>query len=666
MELTAIPGIGEKTARALAELEDPIGAIERGDVFALAGADGVTTGQAVNIVRAGIRRRYGVEHPFLATDRADAVHAELLALLTSFTATDYAAKRLETFVPTGAPAHVEDVRDRVERAMERDPDPAVRDAMAGLAPLDEPAPVRVRDRCLATGDAERAVAAREAIPELSVEIIDRRETIRDLAAGYAHVTILDETYAGADVPENVTVDPNALETPAETVPERILTTVAANRESITAAIAVHRHADLEPPLDLARLAAAIERVDEDGTPVADDELARLQTAVDDLDTCVSTATSVANDRVRQAIRERDVTIEGADLLSMAEQGAGVEALLTRELADDVDAAIEDARTHLIDALALTPDERERAAAIFDVEPSFPVEPNDRAVTRFRDEIVGVRDRRAATLKQDLATALAEQLPAIGELIDAALELDVDMAIAAFAAAYDCTMPTFSGPGVRIVGGRSPLLDLPPDEIEPIEYAVDDVVLLSGVNSGGKTSVLDLVAATVILAHMGFPVPADEVELQYFDSLHYHAATQGTVDAGAFEATLREFAAVVDGPDGRLVLVDELESITEPGAAAIIVGGIIEALREGAIGIVVSHLAGEIRDVADVDVRVDGIRAEGVVDGELVVNRSPVPNHHARSTPELIVESLASTASDDRVDFYRQLLEKFDGQGQTES
>ena len=659
MELTAIPGVGEKTATALAELEDPVGAIERGDVFAIAGADGVTTGQAVNIVRAGIRRRYGVADPFLATERAEDVHAELLALLTSFTATDYAAKRLETFVPTGAPAHIDDVRERVDRAVAHDPDPAVREAMTGLAPLAEPAPVRVRDRCLATGDAERAVAARDAVPELSVEIIDRRETIRDLASGYARVTILDETYAGADLPENVDVDPDALETPAVTVPERILATIADNREAIAAAIRVHRLADLEPPLDLDRLVAAVEQVDEDGMPVADGELERLRTAVNDLDACVSTAASVANDRVRQAIRERDVTIEGADLLSMAEQGAGVEALLSRELADDVEAAIEAARAHLIDALSLAPEERGLAEAIFDVEPSFPVEPDDRAITRLRGELVGERDRRAATLKRELAVDLAEQLPAIEALLDAALELDVDLAIATFAQTYDCTMPTFAGTGIRIAGGRSPLLDLPPEDIEPIEYAVDDVVLLSGVNSGGKTSVLDLVAATVILAHMGFPVPADEVELQHFDSLHYHAATQGTVDAGAFEATLREFASVVDGPDGRLVLVDELESITEPGAAAIIVGGIIEALREGAIGIVVSHLAGEIREVADVDVRVDGIRAEGVVDGELVVNRSPVPNHHARSTPELIVESLATTATDDREAFYRRLLEKFD-------
>jgi len=38
------------------------------------------------------------------------------------------------------------------------------------------------------------------------------------------------------------------------------------------------------------------------------------------------------------------------------------------------------------------------------------------------------------------------------------------------------------------------------------------VLLSGVNSGGKTSTLELLAQTVILAHMGFPVPSERCEL----------------------------------------------------------------------------------------------------------------------------------------------------------
>jgi dsDNA-specific endonuclease/ATPase MutS2 len=219
------------------------------------------------------------------------------------------------------------------------------------------------------------------------------------------------------------------------------------------------------------------------------------------------------------------------------------------------------------------------------------------------------------------------------------------------------MPTFEGEGFEIRGGRSPLLDVPFEAVEPVDYGVDGVALLSGVNSGGKTSTLDLVALAVVLAQMGLPVPAAEVRLERFASLHYQAKTQGTLDAGAFEATLREFGSLVDGGSRRLVLVDELESITEPGASAVIVAGILEALTEGdATAVFVSHLAGEIREACAVELTVDGIEAVGLENGELVVDRSPRKDHLARSTPELIVEKLAG--GEDGA-FYERLLEKFE-------
>jgi dsDNA-specific endonuclease/ATPase MutS2 len=147
-----------------------------------------------------------------------------------------------------------------------------------------------------------------------------------------------------------------------------------------------------------------------------------------------------------------------------------------------------------------------------------------------------------------------------------------------------------------------------------------------------------------------------VRLDRFTEIHYYAKSQGTLDAGAFEATLRDFGDLVDGADGRLVLVDELESITEPGASAKIIAGILEALDEqSTTAVFVSHLAREIRAAATTTLAVDGIEAVGLVDGELQVNRSPREGHLARSTPELIVEKLAEERGGG---FYAGLLEKF--------
>ena len=661
MDLESVPGVGAKTAERLDSLDDPERALREGDVAALARAPGVSPGRAAAIARGAIQAEHDDSGGFLATDRAQEIYRAVLALLKERAVTDYASHRLETLFPTGSASRIEAVREWATEAMEREPDSEVLEALSGLAPLTPPSGLRVRERCLATTDAERHAAAQEAFPELSVEIVEDTHRLADLARGYATVIALDETFAGIDVEGDVRVMPNALETPEVVVPERTLAFFAANREHLRAAAAVHSAADLDSSIDLDALEERLTRIDDDGGVVGDDELRRLQRAVDDLDVAVSTAESVANDRLRAAIEERDVTIEGADLLSLVEQGAGVDSLLSRELEDEHAAAIEAAHEHLVDALSLDSGEADVAARSFPEEPAFPVEHKESVVSRLREDLTVARDRRASRLKREAAADLAELRDDCKALVQAALELDVDLAVSRFAREFECALPKFGGSGVAIEGGRSPLLDCDFEDVEPVDYEVAGPTLLSGVNSGGKTSTLDLLALVAVLAHMGLPVPAESVRVERVEALHYQAKSQGTLDAGAFEATLREFAGLVSGEGRRLVLVDELESITEPGASATIIAGILEELTGGkTTAVFVSHLAGEIREAAGFEVPVDGIEAVGLEDGDLVVERSPKKDTLARSTPELIVEKLATEdGADENGEFYERLLEKFE-------
>ena len=681
MELEDVPGVGEKTASALSQLEDPQRALREGDVATIARAPGISEGRAAVIARGAIRRRHGDDGAFLATDRAREIYRDALGLLKQRAETEYAKKRLETFYPSTSPSRIAEAREFTRQAIEREPDPEVSAALREVQPLETPTPVRVRERCLATTDAERYAAAEQRFPELSVEVIEDKQDVAELARSYSTVIVLDEAFAGMDVAGDVQVRTDVQlasesdgervdrETIAEIVPERLLSFFAHNRETLRAAVRVHEAADLEPATDPERLRGTLSRVDEDGTVVGDGELDRLSRAVDDLDAAVGTAESVANDHLRAAIGERDVTIEGRDFLSLVEQGARVDSLLSRELHEEYEQAVRKAREHLVDALALSDGEPELAERVFGGEPTFPLARNEEAVSRLRTELSAARDQRAARLKTELAADLAALREPVETLVADALELDVELAISRFYREYDCTLPTFlddelgdrsdesaDAPGIEVVGGRSPLLDVDFAAVEPVDYRVSGVTLLSGVNSGGKTSTLDLLGLVAILSAMGLPVPAAEARLRRFTGLHYYAKSQGTLDAGAFESTLQEFGDLVEGADDRLVLVDELESITEPGASAKIVAGILEELdRQDASAVFVSHLAREIREAADVPVAVDGIEAVGLEHGELVVERSPVRNHLARSTPELIVEKLAGESD---AAFYEELLEKF--------
>ncbi|MFT4892027.1 MAG: DNA mismatch repair protein MutS2, partial [Halobacteriales archaeon] len=196
MELSAIPGVGEKTAAALSELDDPERALREGDVATIARAPGISQGRAARIARAAIRETHDDPGGFLATDRARAVYASILDLLQERAVTDHAAQRLETFYPSTAASRIEEVRAFAASAMEREPDAAVLAALDGVEPLETPTDVRVRDRCLATTDAETYGKARDAIPEVSVEVVEDGRDLAELARGYSTVYALDEAFAG--------------------------------------------------------------------------------------------------------------------------------------------------------------------------------------------------------------------------------------------------------------------------------------------------------------------------------------------------------------------------------------------------------------------------------------------------------------------------------------
>jgi dsDNA-specific endonuclease/ATPase MutS2 len=123
--------------------------------------------------------------------------------------------------------------------------------------------------------------------------------------------------------------------------------------------------------------------------------------------------------------------------------------------------------------------------------------------------------------------------------------------------------------------------------------------------------------------------------------------------------MRKFA-MVENVSNKLVLADELESITEPGASAKIIACMLDELnRLGSMAVFVSHLAEEIEKLAETPVRVDGIEASGLdSENNLIVRRTPRYNYLARSTPELILDRLVRTTTGAEHEFYSRLLSKF--------
>ncbi|WP_299235321.1 MutS-related protein [Natronomonas sp.] len=291
------------------------------------------------------------------------------------------------------------------------------------------------------------------------------------------------------------------------------------------------------------------------------------------------------------------------------------------------------------------------------------------------------------LREDLASAIDERREAVRSAFEADVDAagaDVERASAAiatvardlslgrFAAARDLTRPTYVDRGtLAVVSARNLSLDGDPDsDVQPVTYAVgrqtiappgdEQVSVLTGANSGGKTTLLETLCAVEIMAHMGLPVPAAEAEVSVLDRLVFHRR-HASFNAGVLESTLRSVVPPLVSGDRTLMLVDEFEAITEPGRAADLLFGLVRlTIAEGALGTFVTHLADDLEPLPDT-ARTDGIFAEGLTgDLELEVDYQPRFGEVGRSTPEFIVSRLVANA-DERAEEagFRTLAEALD-------
>ncbi|MDR3222779.1 MAG: endonuclease MutS2 [Methanobrevibacter sp.] len=197
-------------------------------------------------------------------------------------------------------------------------------------------------------------------------------------------------------------------------------------------------------------------------------------------------------------------------------------------------------------------------------------------------------------------------------------------------------------------------------IQRINYDLsypESVVLLTGANSGGKTTLLETISQTSIMAQMGLPVSGKDCEIKLLDEI-YHFSKKRSLDAGAFESFLNVFIPIVTTDNEKLVLLDELEGITELEAAVKIISSFIDMIKDSnSYGIIVTHMAKELMKYTNI--RVDGIEAKGLDRNyNLIVDRTPKMNFLAKSTPELILKRIYENSEGKLKEVYGEILKKF--------
>ena len=662
MVLSALPGVGERLAKKMTDHfgseEAVLSSLKSGDIGQIAEIDGVSPKRALALARSIA----GDDGQFLATKESVKLHQQLINQIANFTASPVTKSRLQLLTPI---SDAEPRRAKIQSAMEfllRQEKLAneINTHLKGVNTLK--ANMERYERVVVTQDGMEDLKkyCRVLNPSAS-------ETWKDYTV-FNKVTWLGKA-APSVTPEGwIVLGSNP---PKElVVPEMTLDWFKKNRQTLSALCEIITLVGSDEGNNefVAMISAGVEGLEQ--LPellhslLEEGDTERAEVVKDQLWSYCKELENQVNNEVEKAMNDAKLALSGAELLDALADGSGFQ----RRLKEATGHVIDNAMQHAVNKLSEFMDGCGIRCPPVIFTSEWPAK-IDRQVIEKVDENL---EKRISSQKSNHIYNMAKKLGPLKVKCESAVRSlisnDQWLTIARWAKNYSCVMPKMVNHGIWVKNGRHILLGIEPD---PVTYGLgkaassndqQSLALLTGANSGGKTTLLELLAHTCILAHMGLPVPASDARVGKVDALHILAKAGGTQSAGALEQTLLELASVVSDPTPKLILADELEAITEPGAGARIIAGMLLAARaqKDTSMMLVTHLAPAIIEASGVDdFRVDGIEARGLdSELELIVDRTPIRNHLARSTPELIVKRLVERSSGNAKSLFDDILQMF--------
>ncbi len=636
MLLKNINGIGDKMSDKIVQNigseKDLLKVVQEEDIEQLAKIDGISLKKAANIIK---QLKNNPETEFIKSDRAMELYEDILNKILTYSNTNYAKNKVLLLSPSKDKKRIKKQLEFSMNAKEnisKLPIDKLSKLMKNLKEIEEPKPIYDAGKVILVENDEDNSYLTDLGLNQYYPILTANETtmITGELLNYDLIFyIYSEGFLDIDgVPNLVMISIN--DEDYEMVPEKIINFFTANEELFKRVYEIQKIRNNETILG-------------EIFPLLD-EVKIIDKSEVDIEKIVNSLKKDMDDELENAIKKID--LEGNEILNLLNNNF---PLKIEKIFDDI----------ISKRKAIIKEETG-----FDFDPfikKYPIEIDNTEIERIKLEQSSKKENNAFDIKQNAAIQLnALKEKAIKE-IDETIKFDYEFTLGRFACEYQLTEPKFTK-NMKLEGALHLALSDKkgnPD-IQKVNYSLtenENIALLTGANSGGKTTLLETLTQIQIMAQIGLPVSADYAEVKLLDEI-YHFSKKRSLDAGAFESFLNVFIPIVTTNTEKLVLLDELEGITELEAAVKIISTFIDMIKESnSYGVIVTHMAQELMNYTNI--RVDGIEAKGLDENNnLIVDRTPKMNFLASSTPELILKRIYEKSDDDLKKVYARILEKF--------
>jgi DNA mismatch repair protein MutS len=189
---------------------------------------------------------------------------------------------------------------------------------------------------------------------------------------------------------------------------------------------------------------------------------------------------------------------------------------------------------------------------------------------FETKVLGAEEKRAALeyeLFNQLREAVIRQNTSIQETAQFVAVIDCLLNLAEIAAQYDYKRPELNTDGrILIEDGRHPVIEkmIAGERFVPNTIRLDDterqVLIITGPNMAGKSTILRQVALLVLMAHFGCFVPAKSASINLTDRIFTRVGALDNLSQGqsTFMVEMEETANILNNASGSsLVIMDEI-------------------------------------------------------------------------------------------------------------